>query len=368
MSKAQVRYDWEHRVRRARELMQDRDVDGLYVSAGANQFYFTGFSAYEGGWPVWLSAFVLPLDGEPTFILTDMHRDILDHAETWVDDVRTYMDGEDPTPILAEVLEEKGLADGTIGVEADMWYGDSEIIDAAAPDATITEVQGLFDRLRMVKDEAEIENIRTATEITAGAFEAATEAIREGRPEYEAAQEINQAMLEGGSEKMGLGGDFRDLRRREFEDGDIVDVDMGARYNHYATDCARNVFVGEPSDEHRRIYEVCGDCFHATLDMIEPGVTASEVHEFAQQYMNDAGYDQPWKIGHGVGLMAGHEAPMVQDGDETVLEPGMIFVVDPGTFVDGQEQDKPIHVESPVLVTETGAEDLLPFTYEVITV
>ena len=368
MSKAATSYDWEHRVERARELMAERDLDGLYVAAGDNQFYFSGFSAYEGGWPIWLSALIIPPEGEPTFILTDMHRDILTHSKSWVDDVRTYRDGEDPTDLLADVLAEHSIADGRLGVEADMWYGDSTLIERAAPDAELVESQALFDRLRMVKDEMEIENIRRATEITAKAFEAATEAIWEGRPEYEAAMDINQAMLEAGSEKMGLGGVFRDLRQREFQEGDIVDVDMGARFNHYATDCARNVFVGEPSDEDRKIYELCGECFHATLDMIEPGITATEVHEFAEEYMNDAGYDQPWKIGHGVGLMGGHEAPMVQEGDQTVLEPGMIFVVDPGTFVEGHDQDTPIHVESPVLVTEDGAEDLLPFTYDVITV
>lgn len=368
MSKSAVRYDWEHRANRARELMKERDLDGLYVTAGANQFYLSGFSAYEGGWPIWLSAFVLPLEGEPTFILTDMHRDIFTHSESWVDDVRTYMDGEDPTGLLAEVLEEKGLAESDIGVEGDLWFSDSELVESAAPDAELHNAQDLFDRLRIVKDDKEIENVRQATEITADAFDAAVDAIWEGRPEYEAAMDINKAMLDGGSEKMGLGGVFRDLRQREFQEGDIVDVDMGAQYNHYATDCARNVFVGEPSEEDRRIYELCGECFHATLDMVEPGITTSEVHEFAEEYMNDAGYEQPWKIGHGIGLMSGHEAPMVQEGDETVLEPGMIFVIDPGTFVEGHDQDTPIHVESPVLVTEDGAEDLLPVTFDVITV
>lgn len=370
MSKAAEQYNWQKRMDRARDLMEAKDIDALYVSAGGNQFYFTGFSAYEGGYPVWLSAFILPLEGEPEFILTEMHRDIMKHAETAfpTDTVTTYRDGEDPTPLMEEALDELGVLDGTIGLEDDVWFGDSKLLENVAPRAELVSAQGIFDRLRIVKDEAEIENIRKANEIAAEAHAAAVDAIEEGRPEYEAAQEITNTMLQAGSDTMALGGVFRDLRDRTFKQGDIVDVDMGPRYNHYATDCARNVFVGEPAADDKRAYEVCSDCLHATMDMVEPGVTAQEVHEFAEGYMADEGYDQPWKIGHGIGLMGGHEAPLVEEGNETVLEPGMVFVIDPGIFVEGHEQDTPIHIEDPVLVTKDGCENLIDYTHEVISV
>jgi len=370
MSKAAVRYDFESRIERARELMSERGIDALYASAGANQFYFTGFSALEGGWPIWLSAYVLPREGEPAFVLTEMHRDIMKHAETSmpVEDVTVYNDGEDPRPLLETIFESRGLESGTIGVESDIWFDEGELLREVAPDATVVSAGGLFDRLRVVKDDREIENLRRANEIAAETFAAAAEEIEAGRPQYEAAQAITNAMLEAGSETMGLIGSFSELHDRAFEEGDVVDVDMLPQYNHYVTDCARNVFVGEPDPEHRHAYEVCVDCLHATMDVVEPGATAGEVHTFAEEYMAEEGYGQPWKIGHGVGLMAGHEAPMVQEGDETVLEPGMVITIDPGFFIEGQAHDVPIHVEDPVLVTEDGCESLLEYTYDVVVV
>ncbi|MEF8780987.1 MAG: Xaa-Pro peptidase family protein [Haloferacaceae archaeon] len=370
MSKSAVRYDWESRIERARQLMNERDVDALYVSAGANQFYFTGFSALEGGWPIWLSAYVLPLEGDPAFVLTEMHRDIMEHAETSIpsDAVTVYRDGEDPRPLLEEIFAERGIEGGTIGLESDTWFDDSELLREVAPDADLASAGELFDRLRIRKDDREIENLRRANEIAAETFEAAAETIRAGRPQYEVAQQITNAMLEAGSETMGLIGSFSELHDREFEEGDVVDVDMLPQYNQYVTDCARNVFVGEPKDEHRRAYETCVDCLHATMDVVEPGVTAHEVHTFAEEYMAAEGYNQPWKIGHGIGLMEGHEAPMVQEGDETVLEPGTVITIDPGFFVDDQASDVPIHVEDPVLVTEGGCENLLEYTHDVVTV
>lgn len=370
MSKSKVSYDWKSRIDRARNLMKERDIDALYVSAGPNQFYFTGFSALEGGWPIWLSAYILPLEGEPAFVLTEMHKDIMKHAETSmpVEDVTVYNDGEDPSPLLEEIFEDRGLEDGTIGVESDVWFDEGELLRDIAPDSELVSAGDLLDELRIIKDEQEIENLRKANEIAAETFAAAAEVIEPGRQHYEVAQEITNAMLDAGSETMGLIGSFTDLHDREFEEGDVVDIDMLPQYNQYVTDCARNIFVGEPKDEHRRAYEVCSECLHATIDMVEPGVTAHEVHTFAEEYMAEEGYDQPWKIGHGVGLMEGHEAPMVQEGDETVLEPGMVFVIDPGFFIDDQAYDVPIHIEDPVLVTEDGCENLLDYTHDIVTV
>jgi Xaa-Pro aminopeptidase len=97
-------------------------------------------------------------------------------------------------------------------------------------------------------------------------------------------------------------------------------------------------------------------------------VTAHEVHTFAEEYMADEGYDQPWKIGHGIGLVSGHEALQVQENNDLKLEPGMVIVIDPGIFAEGFDMDVPIHIEDPVLVTEDGCENLFDYTHDFITV
>jgi Xaa-Pro dipeptidase len=69
-----------------------------------------------------------------------------------------------------------------------------------------------------------------------------------------------------------------------------------------------------------------------------------------------------------VGLGPGHEAPLVEEGNSTPLERGMVFTVDPGCFLEGGHKDLPIHIEDDVLVTETGAETLTTYTKELIVV
>jgi len=187
-------------------------------------------------------------------------------------------------------------------------------------------------------------------------------------PECDAAMQIVQAMVSAGSGTMQIGGTFRTLLRRRFQRGDIIDVDMGARWQGYNTDTARNVFVGKPGRDAERAYQVTLEAFNETLNLIRPGVPLQDIHRFAAGYMKKHGYDQVWKIGHGVGAREGHEAPLVQDGETQVTEPGMVFVVDPGCFISGQIRDTPIHIEDCILVTPTGYENLTKFRRDLIVV
>lgn len=362
-------YDYLGRVARARQLMREQDVDALYVTAGPTMTYFTGFSAYSGGWPLWLSVIFVPQSGEPTFILSDMHADILEaKGGSWVKDVQRYMDGDDPSSLLKNVLQRHGVLNGTVGVEDNLWFGDHELIHSVAPHVHLRSAHPLVNRLRMVKDAGEIDALRKASRICDAGFEAAIQAIREGRPEYEAALAINNAMLADGNEGMGVGGHFRTLETRLFQKGDIVDVDHGATYRGYHSDTARNVFVGQPTAEEERMYRVTVECFDRTMEIIKPGVLAEEVHRFAEAFMERHGLRQVWKIGHGVGLNHGHEAPYLQAGATFPLEEGMVFTIDPGCFVSGKYKDTPIHVEDVVVVTDSSVETLTHFTKDMVVV
>lgn len=102
--------------------------------------------------------------------------------------------------------------------------------------------------------------------------------------------------------------------------------------------------------------------------MINPGVPLQELHRFSADYMKKQGFDQVWKIGHGVGLRIGHEWPMAQDGETMPAEIGMVFTVDPGCFITDQVRDTPIHIEEVVVVTPTGCENLTCFRRDLIVV
>jgi Xaa-Pro aminopeptidase len=354
--------DHAARFERARRLAAGSALDGLYVTAGPNFRWLSGEAAHPGGWPIWLSAVLLPMEGEPAMAISKMHAEIFDLDRCPIRHVFTYVDGADPRPALREALAATGLARARLGAEHSLWLADVELLQDAAPGIELRRAGPLFDRIRAVKDPYELEQLGIAAEAHDAGYRRAAEVIRPGVTVAEAGAEIVRAMLEAGSEELSIVGTFKNLTDRRFAAGDIVDVDLyPGSHGGYRADTARNVFVGEPTEEGRRLYEATLDAYDASIAAVRAGVTAESVHLACAAAMRDAGYEQVWKVGHGVGLAESHEPPLLQPGNADPLEEGTVVTIDPGAFI---RRDTPIHVEDLVVVTAEGCTPLNSFTRE----
>jgi Xaa-Pro aminopeptidase len=170
-------------------------------------------------------------------------------------------------------------------------------------------------------------------------------------------------MLARGAHRPLLGGAFRNYATARMPG--LVDIDIGASFGGYSVDSARSFHVGAPSAELVEHHAVVKAAYEAAEAVVRAGVPAEAVHTACAEVLASAGLKQSWKVGHGVGLADGHEAPLVQPGNEAPLEAGMAFTIDPGFFV---ERDLPLHLEETVLVTETGCERLSTFPLELVVV
>jgi Xaa-Pro aminopeptidase len=352
----------EPRFDRLRELVRSAGLAGAYVGFGPNFRWLTGEVAHPGGWPLWLSAVLVPVDGEPAMVISKMHAEIFDLDASPVRTVFTYVDGEDPRPQVLAAFAAAGLERDLVAAEDSLWFGDVDLLTGALPGLRLRRAPGVFDRLRAVKDAGEIEHLRLAARAHDVGYQAALDVVRPGVPVARAGAEIVSAMIAAGSEELAIFGTFKDLGDRRFEAGDVVDVDLWpGSHGGYRADSARNVFLGPPSAEARRLYAATLDAFEVSMAAVRPGVAAESIHRVCADAMRDAGYEQVWKVGHGVGLADAHEAPLLQAGNAEPLEPGMVFTIDPGAFI---ARDTPIHIEDTVLVTESGVESLNRFPRE----
>jgi Xaa-Pro aminopeptidase len=355
--------DHRARLERARAHAAAAGLDGLWIGAGANFRWLTGEVAHPGGWPLWLSAVLVPTEGEPVLLVSKMHAQIFDLEQCPVASVFTYVDGEDPSGPLGRALAAAGLAGSpAVGAEDSLWFGDVELIGVAAPALRLQLATRVFDRLRSVKDGWEIEQLRRASFAHDAGYARAVEVVKPGVTVAQAGAEIVRAMVEAGSEELSISGAFHHLTDRRFEAGEIVDVDLfPGSHGGYRADTARNIFLGEPTPEARRLYEATLTAYAAAVAAVGPGVTAQSIHVACADAMREAGYEQVWKVGHGVGLADAHEPPLLQLGNTDVVEEGMVFTIDPGAFL---ARDTPIHIEDTVVVTATGCTALNTFTHE----
>ena len=358
--------EFERRTRACQERLRASNADCVVLFPSTNLFYATGF--HEEPQERHLFGFV-PAEGDPVFLVPKLYESQV-RSESWVESVRTWADGDDPVAAVESVVADLGLdGAGHVLVDDRMWALFTQDLRTAMPEATFGLASSVLDDLRLRKDASEIEALRRAAAL-ADEVSVAVRGLGErvvGWTERELADEIESRLVDGGGDDLAFdvivgsgpngamphhGHGDREIRR-----GDPVVLDFGAYVDHYPGDQTRTVvFAGDPPEEFERVHEVVRKALAAGVDAVEPGVTAGSIDRTVRSVVEDAGYGDEFvhRTGHGVGLDV-HEPPYIVDGNETELEPGMTFSVEPGIYLDGQFG---VRIEDIVAVTADGCDRL----------
>ena len=104
----------------------------------------------------------------------------------------------------------------------------------------------------------------------------------------------------------------------------------------YGSELERTMFVQEVSDEKRKFFDHMMATQDIAFEAIRPGGKCSDVDKAVRAYFDKHNLWEYWRhhTGHALGLL-GHEAPFFDVGDDTLIEPGMVFSVEPGLYVRG---------------------------------
>ena len=148
--------------------------------------------------------------------------------------------------------------------------------------------------------------------------------------------------------------------------GNGVSFDFGAVIDGYCSDFGRTVAIGETNEEYAAVYNAVISAQAAGLSAVKPGALACEVDAACRQVIVDAGYGD-WfrhRTGHCIGLDV-HEYPFISEEDQTPLEAGMTFTIEPSIFWPGRVG---VRIEDIVLVTEDGGVKLNEFSEELVAV
>ncbi|MFB6302704.1 MAG: M24 family metallopeptidase [Haloferacaceae archaeon] len=355
----------ERRTRAAQERLRDRGAAGLVCAPGPNARYLSG---YDGAPSERHCLLVVPAAGDPTFVVPELvAADVRD--ATWVTDVRAWRDDADPTDLVEDAVAEAGLDGNEVLLDDRMWAKFVLDVQAAAPGATFGLASGVLGPLRRRKDDSEL----AALERAAGAADAVVEEVRSrgsdvvGLTETELAREIERLLAAEGGEgtpfdpvvAVGANGarPHHAHGDREIGPGDPVVLDFGTLIDGYPSDQTRTlVFAGDPPAEFTAVHDVVREAQAAGIAAVEPGTTAGEVDRAARDAIEAAGYGDAFvhRTGHGVGLEI-HEEPYIASGNDVELEPGMVFSVEPGVYLEGRFG---VRIEDLVVVTADGAERL----------
>lgn len=240
----------------------------------------------------------------------------------------------------------------------------------------------------IIKSAKEIEKMKKAGKITAGALKIAGESIRAGMTTKELDRIINKFITSHGAVPSFLGyGGFPASAcisvndevihgipdGRKLENGDIVSVDVGAYIDGFHGDSAKTFAVGEISDDAKALMKSTEESLYLAIDMAKPSVRLGDIGHAIQKYNEDNGYSIVRQfVGHGVGRNL-HEDPEVpnfgREGHGLRLVPGMVIAIEPMINI-GTESVKTMsndwtvkttdgslsaHFEHTIAITDDGA-------------
>jgi Xaa-Pro aminopeptidase len=235
---------------------------------------------------------------------------------------------------------------------------------------------GLVERLRVVKDEDELDALRRACAITDRVFERLAEERFIGRTEREVAWTLAELFHDEGAhdaafEPVVASGPnaARPHSRptdREIAAGETVVVDAGGTIDGYSSDYTRTFATGPLDEELKEAYAVCLQAQAAALEGIRAGLTGVEADAIARGVVDGTRYKGLFGhgLGHGLGLQV-HEGPRMSTESNDTLAAGNVVTVEPGIYVPGRGG---IRIEDDVVVTENGIENLTSLRKDLVEV
>jgi Xaa-Pro aminopeptidase len=360
-----AREEFEKRWANAQDLMDKDNLDAIFVTEKTNYRYFTGSQTIQFNNKQRPMTFVLPRRGKPAMIVYGLEAGLV-RDETWVEDIRGYVDVPFPADLVVKTFKDLGLESGRIGCELGseqrLWltFQEFEAIRAGLPRAQFVDASQLLKRVRQVKSSAEIARIEEACKITEVAWELVRRRVHPGMTVPQAERICLQALIDAGSDPvspgfvlldvLGYGPDFT------YKKGDLFFCDFGGSFRGYKADFTRLATFGPPSDLFKQSHEQIMRVFDGVLDAMGPGSRCLDVAQRFNKEVEAFGYPHlqgSKRIGHGLGVEH-QESPSLNVVDETELAPGMVFTPEPRFIRDGHF----IMVEEDVVITTDGMRKL----------
>jgi Xaa-Pro aminopeptidase len=349
------------RIEKARRLMRANRTDAIYIEPGSSMFYYTGvrWSTSER-----MFAVVIPARGEIAWICPKFEEERARELIKIGDDIRTWEEDESPYRRVAEIMRDRNLRTGRVGMEERVRFFLFDGIRKEAPHLQFTSATPVTAGCRMFKSPAEIALMQRANDITIVAYQATHDSMRAGMTQDEFSGNCSAAFR-----ALGVGGGvFCSFGKytafphgsstpQKLQEGDVVLMDGGCSVEGYQSDITRTFVFGKPTQRQRDIWNLERKSQDAGFAAAKVGAPCEAVDAAARKVITDAGFGPDYKVpglphrtGHGIGL-DGHEWTNFVRGNKTRLQPGMCFSDEPTVVIYGEFG---IRLEDCLYLTESG--------------
>lgn len=330
--------------------------EAFITDDSSTRFYLTGFSSSAG--------FIIVTNKTAYFLIDFRYFEI---AQKSIKDFNVIL-CENFSVQAAQIFKNEGV--NKLYVEpSKLPVSDFEKYKKTFSNITVSNSSVIEEKIlemRSVKNDSEIENIKSAQELTDKTFSYILDKIKVGKTEREIMLDMEFYMRSLGSE--GVSFDFIVVSgknsslphgvpsNKKIEEGDFVTMDFGAVVNGYHADMTRTVAISFATDEMKSVYNTVLTAQTAAIESIAPGKTCSEIDGIARNIIYRAGYKGCFghALGHSVGVDI-HERPNFAPKCNSILMPNNVITVEPGVYLPNKFG---VRIEDIIVVNEKGCTNI----------
>jgi len=354
----------EKRIEALRRLLEAEGLDAALIVKPENSYYFSGFQAIIYSRPI--AVLVSRLDN-PLLIVPGLD---LEHAkERSPLNVAAYYSTEEFYTIIKKSILGKFKR---LGIDVDS----SSMLKKLEEYAHLKDVSTAIALMRAVKDEAELERVRLAAQITDLGMRIVVEGLQERKREIEIATEAEYAMKLKLAKVIGDDGIYPWMNwsvaavlsgprsfyphgmmsGRRIKDDDVVVVTLDIAVDGYRAENERTFIVGRASKEAEEAFNIMEEAQKEALKALRPEAEAQKADRASREVFRRYGYLDfiKHRTGHSIGIEI-HEPPYLAEGELTKILTNMVFCVEPGIYIPNVGGFR--HSDT-VLVTSSGYEEL----------
>ena len=344
-----------------RKVLDERGLDGMLITNLTNIRYISGFTGSAA------SCLITP---EGQYFITDGR--YIEQSKAQVKGFERFIDMNSH---LSQIKDNNLNPNGfKLAFEGDhMSYALYENMISVFPNTKWKNSSMILEDLASVKDDHELECIRTAVEVTDKVYEEILPMLRPGFTEKQVANTMVSKYREYAEGEAyspivatGPNGALPHAipTDREFENGDFIVIDAAAKYGGYHADMTRTPVIGEATEKHKEVYSIVKEAQQRGCDIAKAGVPCKEVDAATREYIGEMGYGEYYThgTGHGLGLEI-HTSPRFSPQSEQVLEVNNVMTIEPGIYLAGWGG---VRIEDDVIIGKDDCEILNQTTKDLI--
>lgn len=332
------------------KLLDRLHIDAAIIVSKPNKFYLTGYEYEEGYILIDRSGIRLVVD--PRFTI---------YAKNLLSD-GDVIESRQPAKELRRLLKRYRH----IGVDgSSLLHRDFVHITSGLDQLKFCFIEQHLSKMRAIKNAHEVDYIKKAASIAEAGLKQLLSQLASTLTEKQIAGMLNSALISAGADDTSFDPVIAFDERAAYahaipsntvtlSNKRLMLCDFGAVYKGYHSDETHTFFIKSIDKQSKKIYNIVLGAHNMAIDAVKAGIKASSLDKIAREFLDKHGYARYFghALGHGVGLEV-HESPSISYRSKEILEPGMIFTIEPGVYI---PQWGGIRIESMIYLSDRGKE------------